>query len=180
DNTLVIFTSDNGGVFKPEREMLQTDAIKAGLKINGGLRGGKHDVWEGGFKVPFLVRWPGKAAPGTECREMISLADILATTAAIVGEKLPTAAKAAEDSRNFLPAILGDPKTPIRDDMIVHSAPGVFAIRKGQWKWIEGVPVEDMKPGAKKTQGDQFRPQLYDTEADPAETRDLSSEHPEV
>lgn len=181
DNTLVIFSSDNGGVFKPEREqLLQTAAFKAGLRVNGDLRGGKHDVWEGGFKVPFLVRWPGKAAAGSVCRQMISLADILATTAAIVGEPLPEASKAAEDSRSFLPAILGDPERPVRDDIIVHSAPGVFAIRKGPWKWIEGVPVDEIKPGARKAQASQFHPQLYNTGDDPAETKDVSAQHPDV
>lgn len=181
ENTLLIFTSDNGGVFKPNNErLLQTDAFKAGLRVNGDLRGGKHDVWEGGFKVPFIVRWPGKAAAGSECHQMISLADILSTIAAVVGEPLPEASKAAEDSRNFLPAIVGDPESPIRDDMIVHSAPGVFAIRKGPWKWIEGVPADDIKPGVRKTQADQFQPQLYNTHDDPAETKDVSAEHPEV
>ncbi len=179
-DTLVLFTSDNGGVFKPERESLQTVAFKAGLRVNGDLRGGKHDVWEGGFKVPFIVRWPGKAAAGSVCKEMVSIVDILATTAAIVGETLPPAAKAAEDSRSFLTAILGDPAKPVRDDMIVHSAPGVFAIRKGPWKWIEGVPVDEIKPGVRKTSADQFRPQLYDTQRDPAETKDVSAQHPEV
>jgi arylsulfatase A-like enzyme len=179
-NTLVIFSSDNGGVFKPERDSLQTAAFKAGLRVNGDLRGGKHDVWEGGFKVPFLVRWPGKAEAGSVCRQMISLADILATTAAIVGEPLPDVSKAAEDSRNFLPAILGEPARPIREDMIVHSAPGVFAIRKGPWKWIEGVPVDEIKPGARKAQAAQFHPQLYNTHDDPAETKDVSAQHPEV
>ncbi len=180
-NTLVIFSSDNGGVFKPENDkLLQTAAFKAGLRVNGDLRGGKHDVWEGGFKVPLIVRWPGHAPAGTVSKEMVSLADILATTAAIVGEELPAAAKAAEDSRNFLPAILGDPAKPIREDMIVHSADGVFAIRRGPWKWIEGVPVDEIKPGAKKAHADQHRAQLYNTNDDPAETKDVSAAHPEV
>jgi len=180
-DTLVIFSSDNGGVFKPENDrLLQTAAFKAGLRVNGDLRGGKHDVWEGGFKVPFLVRWPGKAAAGSVCTEMISLADILATAAAIVGEPLPEVSKAAEDSRDFLPAILGEPTTPIRDDMIVHSAAGVFAIRKGPWKWIEGVPVDEIKPGVRKASAAQFHPQLYNTHDDPAETKDVSAQYPEV
>ena len=180
-DTLVIFTSDNGGVKEPARaDSLQTKALNAGLAVNGALRGGKHHVWEGGFKVPFIVRWPGKAAPGSVSREMISLADLLATTAAIVGEKLPAAAQAAEDSRNFLPAILGDPAQPTRDDMIVHSSDGVFAIRKGPWKWIEGVPVDEIKAGARKAHADEFRPQLYNTHDDPAETRDVSAQHPEI
>ncbi|MCA9055572.1 MAG: sulfatase-like hydrolase/transferase, partial [Planctomycetaceae bacterium] len=180
ESTLVIFTSDNGGVFKPEREMLQTDAYRAGLRVNGELRGGKHDVWEGGFKVPFIVRWPGQAAAASVCDEMISLADILATTAAIVGEPLPEASQAAEDSRSFLPALLGDQSAAPRTDLIVHSAPGVFAIRKGSWKWIEGVPAGNIKPAVRRTQGDQLRPQLYNIQNDPAEAQDLSEEHPEV
>ena len=179
-NTLVIFSSDNGGVKELARpDLLQTKAFNAGLAVNGALRGGKHHVWEGGFKVPFLVRWPGRAPAGTVCKEMLSLADLLATTAAIVGEELPPAAKAAEDSRNFLPAILGETAKPVRDDMIVHSADGVFAIRKGPWKWIEGVPVDEIKPGARKARADEYREQLYNTHDDPAETKDLSAAHPE-
>jgi arylsulfatase A len=180
DHTLVIFSSDNGGVYRPEREdMLQTAAFQAGLKVNGALRGGKHDVWEGGFKVPFLVRWPGKAPAGSVCGEMISLADILATAAAIVGEPLPPASAAAEDSVNFLPAILGDPGKPVRDDMIVHSSEGVFALRKGPWKWIEGVPDDGIKPASRKKNSDQYRAQLFNTREDPAETKDVAAQHPE-
>lgn len=181
DNTLVIFTSDNGGVCKPENErLLQTAAIKAGLKVNGDLRGGKHDVWEGGFKVPFIVRWPGKVAPRSSSSQMVSVVDLLATIAAIVGEPLPEVSRGAEDSRNVLPAFLGDPQKPLRDDMIVHSADGVFAIRRGPWKWIEGTPVDDIKPGVRKTRADQFRAQLYNTQDDPAEKTDLSARHPQT
>ncbi len=180
-DTLVLFTSDNGGVFKPENErLLQTTAFKAGLRVNGDLRGGKHDVWEGGFKVPFIVRWPGKVTPGSTSGQMVSLVDLLATTAEIVGEPLPAVTTGAEDSRSILPAILGESANPIREDMIVHSAPGVFAIRKGPWKWIEGVPVDDIKPGVRKASASQFRPQLYNTQDDPGETKDVSEQHPEI
>lgn len=180
-DTLIIFSSDNGGVKELARtDLLQTKAWNAGLKVNGDLRGGKHHVWEGGFKVPFIVRWPGKAPAGSVCGEMVSLADILATTAAIVGETLPAASKAAEDSYSILPAILGDKTPPIRRDMIVHSSDGVFAIRKGPWKWIEGVPVADIKAGVRKSRADEFKPQLYNTHDDPAETKDVSAEHPEI
>jgi arylsulfatase A-like enzyme len=180
-DTLVLFTSDNGGVFKPEREDTpQTLAYKAGLKVNGALKGGKHTVWDGGFKVPFIVRWPGKAKQGTTCNQMISLADVLATTAAIMGEPLPAPVTGAEDSVSFLPALLGDPAKPLRDSLIVHSADGVFAIRKGPWKWIEGEPVDEVKPGARKMRADEYKAQLYNTLADPAETKDVSAAHPEV
>lgn len=181
-NTLVIFTSDNGGVREPQKaDMLQTKALNAGLAVNGAWRGGKHHVWEGGFRVPFLVRWPGQAPAGTVCNETISLSDILATTAAIVGEKLPPAQKGAEDSFNILPAIRGEQcVAPLRPDIIVHSSDGVFAIRKGQWKWIEGIPVEDIKPGARKARAEEYRAQLYDLKNDPAETKDVSAAHPDV
>ncbi len=181
ENTLVLFTSDNGGVREPQKaDSPQTQALNAGLAINGPWRGGKHHVWEGGFKVPFVVRWPGKAKPGSTCAQMISLADLLATAAALLGDPLPAPDKAGEDSVNILPAILGDPARPLREDMIVHSADGVFAIRKGPWKWIEGEPVDEVKPGARKARADEYRPQLYDTRADPEETKDVSAAHPEV
>lgn len=176
ENTLIIFTADNGGVFHPEREMPQTTAYKAGLKVNGDLRGGKHTVWEGGFKVPFIARWPGKIPAGTVCDEMVSLADLLATTAAIVGEKLPAAGEAAEDSYNILPALLGQEAAPARNDMIVHSSDGVFAIRQGPWKWVEGVPAQ----GAKKKKSDEFELHLFNVEEDPSETKDVSAENPDV
>lgn len=180
-DTLVILSSDNGGVFTPTRDSVQTQAYKAGLKVNASLRGGKHDVWEGGFKVPFITRWPAKIPAGTVCDDMISLADILATTAAIVGEPLPAAASAAEDSFNALPAFLGTKgAAPTRDHMFIHSADGVFAIRKGPWKWIEGVPVSEIKLGVRKSRASQFKAQLYNVKEDPAETVDVSAQHPEV
>ena len=180
-DTLVLFTSDNGGVFRPDREeLLQTQAYKAGLKVNGPLKGGKHTVWEGGFKVPFIVRWPGKVSAGSTCSQMISLADVLATTAAIEGDALPAPDAGAEDSVSLLPALLGDSGKQARESMIVHSADGVFAIRKGPWKWIEGEPVDEIKPGARKTRADEFKPQLYNTVDDPGETKDVSAAHPEV
>jgi len=180
-NTLVIFTSDNGGVTASGRVGTPQDlAEKAGLKVNGALRGRKHSIWRGGFNVPFLVRWPGHVPANSTSDAMISVADILATTAAIVGEPLPESSKAAEDSYNVLPAFTGDPKTPIRADMIVHSSDGVFAIRKGPWKWIEGVPVDETTAASRRTRADEFRPQLYNLRDDPAETKDVSAAHPEV
>ena len=180
-DTLVIFTSDNGGVYRPQNErLLQTTALKAGLKVNGAIRGGKHDVWEGGFKVPFIARWPGKVPAGSTAAQMVSVVDILATTAEIVGAPLPAKEVGAEDSRSFLPVLTGAAEVTGREDMIVHSADGVFALRKGRWKWIEGVPVDEIKDAARKANMDQYRSQLYDTVADPAETKDVSAERPEI
>ncbi len=182
ENTLVIFTSDNGGVNKPENaNLVQTDAQKAGLKPVGPFRGGKHDVWEGGFRVPYLVRWPGHVPAGTVCDETISIVDTLASVAAITGAALPKASEGAEDSHDVSKAWLGSQyEGTLRPDVIVHSADGNFAIRKGSYKWIEGVPADDVKPAAKKAHAAQFKPQLFDLKKDIAEQRELSAEHADV
>ncbi|MCF7848896.1 MAG: arylsulfatase [Kiritimatiellales bacterium] len=180
ENTLVLFTSDNGGVNKPGSEGEASDALKAGLQISGPFRGGKHDVWEGGFRVPYLLRWPGHVPSGTDCGEMLSLVDTLATVAALVGEPLPAKELAAEDSYNMLSAWLGKDSRSIRPDMITHGADGNFAIRRGPWKWIEGDYHPDTKPGALRSRADQFKKQLYNLEEDVAESKDVASSHPEV
>ena len=99
DNTLVIFTSDNGGVVNPGNENASA-AIKAGLAINGPLRGGKHSEWEGGFREPFIVRWPGTIPAGTVSDQVICLTDVLATLASILHVPLPEGN--AEDSFDVL------------------------------------------------------------------------------
>jgi arylsulfatase A-like enzyme len=182
ENTLVLFSSDNGGVNKPENaNLVQTDAQKAGLKPVGPFRGGKHDVWEGGFRVPYLVRWPGHVPAGTVCDETISIVDTLASIATITGAALPKASEGAEDSHDVSKAWLGEKyDSPLRPDVIVHSADGNFAIRKGSYKWIEGIPADDVKPAAKKAHAIQFKPQLYDLKADIAEAREVSAQHADV
>jgi arylsulfatase A len=169
-NTLVLFTADNGGEVNGEP---QQAAQAAGLRQMGPFKGDKHTVWEGGFRVPYLVRWPGRVPAGTVCDDMVSLADTLATIAAIVGVDLPPAEQGAEDSFNVLPAWLGEPHAaPLRPSMIVHSADGVFAIRRGEWKWIEGVSAKPKPPVARK---DEFHAQLYNLASDVAESRDLQA-----
>jgi hypothetical protein len=180
-NTLILFSSDNGGVNKTAGDTPQNLAQTAGLKPVGPFRGGKHDVWEGGFRVPYLVRWPGHVPAGTVCDETISVVDTLASIAAITGAKLPKANEAAEDSHDVSPAWLGAKHdSPIRPDVIVHGADGTFAIRKGPWKWIEGVPADDVKPAAKKARANQLQRMLYDVRQDIAEASDVSAQHPAV
>ncbi len=180
-DTLVLFTSDNGGVNKPTNPGEATDALNAGLKISGPFRGGKHDVWEGGFRVPYIVRWPGRVPADSVCEETLSLADTLATVAALVGEPLPPKELGAEDSFNMLPAWLAEAyRSPIRPDIILHSADGNFAIRRGKWKWIEGDYHPDTRLGALKLRADQFDQQLYDLAADVAETNDVRGQHLDV
>jgi arylsulfatase A len=181
DNTLVIFSSDNGGVNKPTQKSPQTDAQTAGLKPVGPFRGGKHDVWEGGFRVPFLVRWPGHVPAASVCDEPLSVVDLLATVASITGSKLPPAAEAAEDSWDMSKALLGQPyEAPLRSHIIVHGADGNFSLRQGPWKWIEGIPADDVKPGVKKSRAEQFHSMLYNLKHDVAETKDLAAERPQT
>jgi arylsulfatase A-like enzyme len=185
ENTLIIFTSDNGGVINPgSKTGASKTAMDAGLKINGALRGGKHDVWEGGFNVPFLVRWPGRVPAGTTSHELIGVVDIFATVAAVVGETKLDRTSTAPDSVNVLPAFLGQPTAqPLRRDLILQSANGVYAIRRGPWKWIEGVPLAPKSKKAPASTGpkaDQFRPRLINLADDPAEAKDVSAAHPEV
>jgi arylsulfatase A-like enzyme len=112
---------------------------------------------------------------------MISLVDVMATAAAIVDADLPPATIGAEDSCSFLPVLLGDGSTgPKRGDMILHSNDGVFAIRQGQWKWIEGIPAKGIDPPRLKAHAPEFRSQLYNLHEDPLEAKDVSAEHPEV
>jgi arylsulfatase A len=181
EDTLVIFSSDNGGVNKPKSPLPQTVAQKAGLKPVGPFKGGKHDVWEGGFRVPFLLRWPGHVPAATVCEEPLSVVDILASVASITGAKLPPAAQAAEDSWDMSKAWLGqDYEAPLRSHVITHGADGTFAIRQGPWKWIEGVAADDVKPVVVKAHADQLKPQLYNLKQDIAETKDVAPERPQT
>ena len=177
-NTLVIFTSDNGGEIQRVKNGMQIRAQEAGLKINGSLRGGKHSIYEGGFRVPFIARWPGKIPVGAVSGETINLVDLLATTAALVGETLPPAIEAAEDSFNVLPALLGKKSSqPLRPNMVLHSADGVFAVLQGPWKWIEGKPAN---PTPRRIRLKECHPQLYNLTDDPKEKQDVIEEHPKV
>lgn len=178
EDTLVIFTSDNGGVLMSEGERPEAEAYRAGLRCNGHWRGRKHSIYEGGFRVPFLVRWPGHVQPGTVCDETINLVDIYATLAALIDQPVSPSEDVAEDSFNILPAILGTPhEQPLRPSMIVHSPNGNFAIRSGPWKYIEGIPSPALK---KPPQRDELRAQLYNLQDDPGEQKNIIDENPEV
>ena len=131
--------------------------------------------------MPYVLRWPGHVPAGTVCDEALSLVDTLATVSALVGDPLPPAARGAEDSYNMLPAWLGQQyESPIRPDLILHSADGNFAIRRGQWKWIEGDYHPDTRQGALRLRADQFHGQLYDLVRDRGETQDVKSGNPSI
>jgi arylsulfatase A-like enzyme len=178
DDTLVIFTSDNGGVLITEGHRPEAEAFQAGLRCNGKWRGRKHSIYEGGFRVPFLVRWPGRVPAATVCDETISLVDMYSTVAAVVDHPIPPNEKVAEDSFNVLPAFVGMPRQErLRSSMLVHSPNGNFAIRSGPWKYIEGKASPTLKRIPRR---DELHPQLYNLQVDPAEQSNLLSEYPEI
>jgi arylsulfatase A len=199
DNTLVVFTSDNGGVVTADKDSAefpltleddtgaavskryraaQRDAFAAGHRPCGDWRGRKHSIYEGGHRVPFIVRWPGKVPVGTTCEEMIGVTDILATLAGIMGDKLPE--NAAEDSYDIRPALFGAKSAgPLREALVMHNAEGVFAIRQGPWKLIAAGAAPDAQPKSPWTREGE-RPQLYHLGNDPRETSDVIAMHPDI
>jgi arylsulfatase A-like enzyme len=175
DNTLVVFTSDNG--CSPQAKF--DELLANGHNPNHHFRGHKADIYEGGHRVPFLVRWPGRVKPGSTTDQLACLVDVTATFAEIVGAHLPD--NAAEDSISFLPTLLGRAGRPGRTTLVSHSINGSFAIRDGSWKlclcpgsggWSEPRPgiVDDTLPPS----------QLFDLSADVGEATNLQEKHPEV
>jgi arylsulfatase A-like enzyme len=175
-NTLVIFTSDNG--CSPAANIPQLRL--AGHEVNGPLRGHKADIWDGGHRVPFIVRWPGRTPVGAATDQLISLVDVLATCAEILGVSLPN--QAGEDSISFLPLLLGQTNGPGRTSLVHHSIEGRFAIRRGPWKLAlcagSGGWSAPREPAAAR----QNLPavQLYHMAQDPEEQRNLQAERPEM
>lgn len=165
EDTLVIVTSDNGSTMTPmlEYEHLPSD----------GLRGRKSDVWDGGHRVPFLARWPGVVEPGTTSDATICLTDLLATCADLTGTTLP--AGAGEDSWSMLPVLRGNESS--RDAVVHHSIEGMFAIRRGRWKLIEGRGSGGWTTGG---EDDEAPGQLYDMVADIDEGTNLYAERSDV
>jgi arylsulfatase A len=176
ENTLLIVTSDNG--CSPQVDF--PELKKLGHNPNFAFRGAKADIFEGGHRVPFLVRWPGQLKPGTTCEQTICHVDLMATCAELIGAELPDSA--GEDSTSMLPALRGQLDQPLREATVHHSASGFFAIRQGKWKLClcpHSGGWSDPRPNAK---GNDALPgvQLYDLAADIGEEHNVSGEHPEV
>ena len=173
-NTLMIVTSDNGA------QPADVDGETYGHKSCGDWRGFKADIWDGGHRVPFIARWPGRIEPGTTCDETICLADLMATSAAIVGADVP--ADAGEDSYNILPALLGEQlDAPIREAVVHHSCNAMFSIRQGPWKLILGLGSGGFsEPNKVEPEPGGPQGQLYNMADDPAEAHNLWLERPDV
>lgn len=199
DNTLVIFSSDNGGVVLDANDSgefpltlendeggsvtrfyraAQKDAYAAGHRACGILRGRKHSIFEGGNRVPFIARWPGKIPAGSTCAEVIGLTDMLATVAIIHGKQLPDGA--GEDSFDVSLALFGRKRDgAARGPLVMANAEGVMAIRQGPWKLIAKGAAPGALPKSPWTrEGDKA--QLYNLAEDLRETTDVIARHPEI
>ncbi|HAZ00225.1 MAG TPA: arylsulfatase [Opitutae bacterium] len=174
DNTLLIFTSDNGCSKAAGIPALR----KKGHHVSAQYRGSKADSWEGGHRVPFMVRWPGTVEAGSRCDQLITLVDLFATVSEITGEQAPDM---AEDSVSFLPALLGETIQSTRKGVIHHSISGHFAYRKGKWKLILAKGSGGWtSPKENQVQPDAPQAQLYDMKKDPGEQNNLYLSHPEL
>jgi arylsulfatase A-like enzyme len=170
-DTLVFFSSDNGGVMDDGYQD-GSGNDSSGHRCNGALRGYKGGPYEGGHRVPLLARWPGKVPSGATSRELVCTVDLLATAAALTGRPLPEGA--GPDSFSFLPALLEErPAAPCRDHLVTQA--GNFrdlAIRKGSWKLIPAIGQTAKKTGRTT--------ELYQLDADLAEAHNVAKEHPEI
>ena len=184
DNTLVIFTSDNGSyMFRYDDASKEDHVDKASIqafradrhRANGPFRGTKADVWEAGHHVPFFARWPGRIKPASQCDVTITHTDIFATCAELAEAKLGN--NVAEDSFSLWAMMQG--KDVKRGAPVIHhSAGGMFAIRDGKWKLVLG----NGSGGREKPKGKPFaKPyQLFDMSSDIGETTNVAAKHADV
>ncbi len=182
EDTLVIVTSDNG----PETTSVLHMRADHGHDGARPWRGLKRDAWEGGHRVPLILRWPRGIKPGLISDQTVSLTDVMATLAELTGQALP--AQSAEDSLSFLPTLESRPQ-PARPFLLTQAAGGAatLSIRKGSWKLIahagsggnrydRGELLALAPPGGMPNGS----PQLYDLSQDPGETTNLAAKHPEI
>ena len=197
EKTLFIFTSDNGGVMDDGYE----DVGSFDYNPNAPLNGHKGNVLEGGHRVPFIARWPGRIKPGSESAALIAHLDMPATFAAIIGVKIPDGG--CRDSINVLPVLLGETQKSPRENFVAHNGGvnGPFSIRVGNWKLItaggagygnaaRGNAADARRSAASPTRNDaqgnkaKAQPhgggqQLFDLSTDLGETKNLAAEKPE-
>lgn len=177
ENTFVIFTSDNGSPANDGENMggKPGSVLAYGHNPSYRYRGMKADIWEGGHRVPFIAQWPGRIPAGLTSSEIICHVDLMATLAVVTGA--PLQERAAPDSYNLLPVLLGEKlDAPIRQATVHHSINGMFAIRQGAWKLIEGQGSGGWTSGGE----DGLSGQLYNLERDPGEALNLYLEQPEI
>ncbi|MDP4626187.1 MAG: arylsulfatase [Akkermansiaceae bacterium] len=177
ENTLIIVSSDNGCSKAANFKQLED----AGHYASAQFRGSKADLWEGGHRVPFIVRWPAMVKAGSISDQTICLTDVLATFADIT--KFDLQADQGVDSVSFLPALKGNEIVSTRKGIVNHSISGHFAYRQGKWKLLLAEGSGGWTAPTEKNMAqieDAPRGQLYDLEADPGEQNNLYQTNPEV
>ena len=177
DDTLLVFTSDNGPTW------YDADVERFGHDSAGGFRGMKSDAWEAGHRMPFVVRWPGRVKAGKTSEQLVCFTDFLATFADVMGTTLPDAA--VPDSISFLPALTGENSNSTRGRtqlvMQAGSAASMMTIREGDWKLITGLGSGGFsKPTLVQPEKDGVTGQLYNLRRDPGEQHNLYAQHPEI
>ncbi|WP_162339890.1 sulfatase family protein [Cyclobacterium salsum] len=174
ENTVIIFTSDNG--CSPRADY--PELAQVGHDPSNGWRGHKADIYEGGHRVPFLVHWPEKIATGSTSDQLICTTDLMATVAEMLGKPLPE--NAGEDSFSFLPTLMQGNSDSERASIVHHSIEGRFAIRRGDWKLIcwpgSGGWTEPLTRNGLEDLPDF---QLYNLATDPGEENNLVDRYPE-
>jgi len=170
-NTLLIVSSDNGPVVDDGYQDAAEEKL-GGHRPTGPLRGGKYSNFEGGTRVPFLVRWPGRVRPGVS-DALVCQIDLFASLAALAGRRLPP--EAAPDSFNLLHALLGQAKEG-REHLIEHA--GQLSVRKGHWKYIPPGDGPRVQSGTGVELGNAPQGQLYDLSRDLGERENLHDRHP--
>lgn len=181
-NTVVMFSSDNG----PETTSVIHMRADYGHDGARPWRGVKRDQWEGGHRVPFIIRWPGKIQSGSTSDQTVCLTDIMATCAAMTGAPIP--GNAAEDSYNILPLLLGQAINESYRPYTLHQTTSLaMAIRKGPWKYLDhrgsggnNYNNPELKPFVLPDNAPDAPGQLYNLETDPGETVNLYYQHPEI
>ncbi len=172
ENTIVVFTSDNGPFWGPEW------IERFGHRAAGALRGMKADIWEGGHRVPFIVRWPGQISAGSSSDRTTTLTNWFATSADILG--VPLDDGAGQDSISILPELLGEVH-PEDDPVVHHSFEGVFAVRQGPWKLVEDRGSGGFsEPVHYEPQPGEPEGQLYNLDEDPSEERNVYLDRPDL
>ena len=175
DNTLVIFTSDNG-CSRPQSKMGKLQ--EQGHYPSAHMRGSKADLWDGGHCIPFIVRWPGKVKADSTTDQLVCLTDLMATCAEILKQPLPE--NCAQDSVSILPALNGQTIVSTRAGVIHHSISGHFGYRQGKWKLLLAKGSGGWSSPNEKQSKKAPIAQLYDIQADPGETTSLYESQPEV
>ena len=174
ENTLVIFSSDNGC----SRQAKIGQLAKKGHDVSAGFRGSKSDIWDGGHRVPLVIRWPGVVEPNSRSDQLVGLTDIYATVADCLGAKPP--AKSCEDSVSFLAAMKGEPFDSRRDGIIHHSVSGHFAYRTPDWKLVLARGSGGWTGPNENKSKDQPEAQLYDMRSTPDENRNVYRSRPDI